>query len=36
MVEDEKTLTLDGYQAMINTGILGREGVSLFSIVIYP
>jgi hypothetical protein len=32
-VEKVKTLPLDGYQAMLNIGLLGGEGVPLFCIV---
>jgi hypothetical protein len=29
-VEDAKTLTIDGYRAMLNTGLLEREWVPFF------
>jgi hypothetical protein len=35
-VEEVKTLPIDGYQAMLNTGPLGGEGVPLFSIIFFP
>ena len=35
-VKEFKTLPLDGYRAMLNTGPLGGEGVPLFSIVFVP
>jgi hypothetical protein len=35
-VEEFKNLSLDVYQAMLNTGPLGGEGVPFFSIVFVP
>jgi hypothetical protein len=35
-VEEVRTLPLDSYQGMLNTGLLGGEGVPFFSIVIFP
>jgi len=36
MVEDEKTLTLDGYKVMLNIGILLGERVPFISIALIP
>jgi hypothetical protein len=35
-VDEFKTLPLDDYRAMLNTGPLGGEGVPLFNIVFVP
>jgi hypothetical protein len=35
-VEEVKTLLLDGYWSMLNTGPVGGEGVPFFSIVFVP
>jgi len=35
-IEEVKTLPLDDYQTMLYNGLLGGEGVPLFSIVFVP